>query len=95
MKNFLVEIVTPDTAVFSGEVAALQAPGSDGLFQVLADHAPLISTLGKGNIKLDFEDGTESKSYQIEGGVVEVLKNKAIVLIETLISGDIDKDEEE
>ena len=49
-----LEIVTPEHKVFSGEVVSVQLPGNEGLFQVLNNHAPIISTLTKGSVKVEF-----------------------------------------
>ena len=48
-----LEIITPETKIFSGEIEAVQLPGVDGLFQILNGHAPIISSLTKGNVKVD------------------------------------------
>jgi len=79
----LLEIVTPDQKVFEGEVNAVSFPGSDGEFQVLNSHAPLISSLGKGPVRISAAGKDEE--LIIDGGVVEVLNNKIIVLAESLI----------
>jgi F-type H+-transporting ATPase subunit epsilon len=76
-----LEILTPEKKLFSGEVYGVQLPGTDGLFEVLDKHAPLVSALGKGNIKV-LKDRTNTVSYTISGGFVEVLNNKASVLVE-------------
>ena len=52
-----LEIITPESNLFSGEVVAVQLPGKDGLFQVLNNHAPIISALTKGTIKVDLPPG--------------------------------------
>ena len=77
-----LEIITPETNLFSGEVVAVQLPGKDGLFQVLNSHAPIISTLEKGMVKLTGKDG--KMEFEITGGVIEVLNNKVIVLAESI-----------
>ena len=78
-----LEIITPDRKVFEGEVAIVTFPGSDGSFQVLNNHAPLVSLLKDGVVEYKT---TEKGSSQvaITGGVVEVLKNKVIVLADGL-----------
>ncbi len=76
-----LEILTPEKKIFSGNVYGVQLPGIDGLFEVLDKHAPLVSALGKGNLKI-LKDKTSSVNYQIQSGFVEVLDNKATVLIE-------------
>ncbi|HHG84080.1 MAG TPA: ATP synthase F1 subunit epsilon [Bacteroidetes bacterium] len=77
-----LEIITPDAIVFTGEVTSVTVPGADGMFQVLNNHAPIISTLIAGKIKFQAADGEQV--YDAEGGVVEVLKNKVIVLAERI-----------
>ncbi len=75
-----LEIVTPEKTLFSDEIKYVQVPGSKGKFGVLKNHAPLISTLGKGTIKVKQEDSSE-RLFEIEGGVIEVLKNNIIILL--------------
>jgi F-type H+-transporting ATPase subunit epsilon len=77
----VLEILTPEKKLYSGNVYGVQMPGIAGLFEVLDKHAPLVSALGKGNLKV-LETKTSSKNYSIDGGFVEVLNNKATVLIE-------------
>lgn len=79
----LLEVVTPDQKVFEGEATAVTFPGSDGEFQVLSNHAPMISALGKGKMKI-VSSGKE-ETVMIDGGVVEVLNNKVVVLAESVI----------
>jgi F-type H+-transporting ATPase subunit epsilon len=76
-----LEIITPDKKLFSGVVNEIQFPGSDGSFGVWNNHAPLIATLKKGIIKVTTDKHNE-ESYDINGGVVEILKNNVIVLAE-------------
>jgi F-type H+-transporting ATPase subunit epsilon len=76
----LLEIITPDKTIYSGEVTAVQFPGSEGSFGVLKNHSPFISTLKKGKIKVT--TGSTETEFEVKGGVVEVLKNKIIVLAE-------------
>lgn len=83
MSNFTLEIVTPEANVYEGMVQSVQVPGSQGSFQVLYNHAPIISTLGKGRLRLVDDNGKE-QVYHTEDGVIEVLKNKAIILVEKL-----------
>lgn len=77
-----LEIVTPDKALFSEEVRLVQVPGSKGSFEILHQHAPIISTLEQGRIRIVTPTGAE-KYFNITGGIVEVNKNKIIVLAET------------
>lgn len=75
-----LEILTPDKKVFEGEVIAVTVPGTLGSFQILKDHAPIISTLEDGPVII--KGNAHEQIVQIKGGVVEVLKNKIIVLAE-------------
>ena len=78
-----LEIVTPDQKVFEGEVVSVTFPGTDGSFQVLNNHAPLLSTLKKGLIV--YKDQKNEYDVMVDGGVVEVLNNKVIVLAEAIV----------
>ncbi|MFN4122839.1 MAG: ATP synthase F1 subunit epsilon [Flavobacteriales bacterium] len=76
-----LEIITPDKKLYEGEVKSIQLPGLDGSFGVLDNHAPLISALQKGKINI-VDKAQASISFEVNGGVVEVNKNKVIVLAE-------------
>lgn len=80
----LLEIISPDKELYSGEVINLNVPGSKGPFMILKNHAPIISTLEKGVIKILEKDG-KSNSIEVDGGVIEVKNNKIIVLAENAI----------
>ena len=80
----LLEILTPEKKLFSGNVQGVQLPGVDGLFEILDKHAPLVSALGIGNVKV-LQKGTASETYAIQGGFVEVIDNKATVLVEGVL----------
>ena len=73
-----LDILTADKTIFSGEVDSVTVPGSKGEFQVLKNHAAIISALNKGVVKIKSKEGEQK--FEINGGVVEVLKNKIIVL---------------
>jgi len=78
----LLEIIAPDQKLYSGEVDLVQVPGSKGSFEILKNHAPIISTLERGKIKIiDVKGGTTF--FEVDGGVIEAKKNKIIVLAET------------
>ncbi len=79
-----IEIITPDSTVFEGEIVSVRVPGKRGSFQVLKDHAPIISTLEKGPVVLVNTTGQESK-YDIDGGVIEVKDNNIILLAENIV----------
>ncbi len=76
-----LEILTPEKKLYSGEVYGVQLPGITGLFEVLDKHAPLVSALGKGNLKI-LKDKSHTEHYSIQSGFVEVLHNKVTVLVE-------------
>ena len=78
-----LEIITPDKKIFEGEVSVVTFPGSDGSFQVLNHHAPLVSLLKDGIVEYKTAEKGASQ-VSITGGVVEVLKNKVIVLADGL-----------
>jgi F-type H+-transporting ATPase subunit epsilon len=93
-----VEIITPEMDIFKGEAEAVQFPGLDGSFQVLSGHAPIISALVEGDLKVNltesFVSGDDTSALvttdgsdkvirvAIKGGVMEMLNNKVIVLAE-------------
>ena len=75
-----LEIITPDKKIYSGEVTSVSVPGTLGRFEMLKDHAPVISTLLNGQVKI--KDGEGVKTFEVTGGVVENLKNKIVILAE-------------
>lgn len=77
-----LEIITPEKKIFEGEVLAATFPGADGTFQILNDHAPLVSLLKDGVV--EYKSKELSEQIRITGGVVEVLKNKVILLADGL-----------
>ncbi len=77
-----LEILTPEKKLYSGEVYGVMLPGITGLFEILDKHAPLVSALGKGNLKILKDSKKNSESYSIQSGFVEVLNNKVTVLVE-------------
>ena len=77
-----LEILSPEKKVFSGNVYGIQLPGIEGSFEVLENHAPIIATLGKGKLKI-LKDKNTNELYDITGGFVEVLNNKASVVVES------------
>ncbi len=81
-----LEIITPDEKIFEGEVESTVFPGSDGTFQVLNGHAALISSLKAGEVKIVsiVDKKPKETHFTIDGGVVEVLNNKVVVLAESV-----------
>ena len=88
----LLEIITPEASLFKGEVNSVSLPGLDGVFQVLNNHAPIISALKKGELRFESTASVEATDYlvvsgttvsvQIKGGVAELNTQKLIVLAE-------------
>ena len=78
-----IEIITPDKSVYKGEIRSLKVPGKKGSFQVLKDHASIVSTLVEGKVAVTDMNGKESE-FNIRGGVVEVQKNIIILLAESV-----------
>ncbi len=76
-----LEILTPERKIFSGEVYGVQLPGIAGSFEVLEKHAPLVSALKAGRLKI-LKDKSSTTIYNIQSGFVEVINNKATVLVE-------------
>ena len=80
-----LEIITPDQKVFGGEATSVTFPGLNGSFEVLNHHSPLIGVLKAGPIVVR-QPGGAPTTYQVDGGVVEVLNNNVVVLAEALLS---------
>ncbi|MFN7300069.1 MAG: F0F1 ATP synthase subunit epsilon [Bacteroidia bacterium] len=74
-----VEILTPEKTLFSGEADIVTLPGANGSFQVLDQHAPMIANLGKGTVVVGSKQASEQ--FNVNGGLVEVLENRVIVLV--------------
>ena len=77
----ILEILTPVKKIFSGEVYGVQLPGIAGLFEVLDKHAPLVSALKAGKLKI-LVDKSTVEFYTIQSGFVEVINNTTTVLVE-------------
>jgi F-type H+-transporting ATPase subunit epsilon len=77
-----LEIITPEKKVFEGEVSSVLVPGSNGQFQMLENHASIISTLVNGKVKVKSKDG--EVAYEVRGGVVEMTDNKIVILAESV-----------
>ena len=74
-----VELLTPDKTLFSGEAEVISLPGVNGSFQLLDSHAPMIANLKAGIIEI--KDNNQTQNFEIKSGLVEVLKNKVVVLV--------------
>ena len=73
-----VQIITPDRNLYDGKADLVTVPGSGGSIGILNNHAPLVSSLKKGEVKVILNK--KEQFFKIDGGVVEVLKNKVVVL---------------
>lgn len=80
-----LEILTPEKKIFEGDVSIATFPGSDGSFQVMDNHAPLISLLKEGVVAYKAKE--TNNSIHITGGVVEVLNNKVVLLADGIAAG--------
>ncbi len=74
-----LDILTPDKALFSGQITSIILPGSKGQFEILNNHAAIVSSLEKGTIKVKTVDG-RAEMFEVNGGVVEAMDNKIVVL---------------
>ncbi|RYY57103.1 MAG: ATP synthase F1 subunit epsilon [Chitinophagaceae bacterium] len=83
-----LEILTPDRKLYSGEVYGVQMPGISGSFEVLEKHAPLVSALKAGRVKVLKDKNNHVSFFDIQGGFVEVLNNKVTVLVEGAVAVD-------
>jgi F-type H+-transporting ATPase subunit epsilon len=78
-----IEIITPDKKVYDGEIKSVRVPGKKGSFQVLKDHAPIISTLENGIVRMIDMENNEL-TFNISGGVIEVKANNVILLADSV-----------
>jgi len=74
-----LEIITPEKKVFEGEVTSVQLPGVTGKFEILNNHAPIISSLTEGKVRV-IDANNNTAHFDINGGVIEMQNNKVIVL---------------
>ncbi len=87
MSTFTAQILTPEGTLYEGEVTGVKMPGSQGSFEVKANHAPIVSTLDEGEVLVRKADG--DTNYTISGGFVEVAKNKLTLLAESVIEQEV------
>ena len=81
---FTLKVVTPTEVVFEGDVTSVTAPGGKGYLGILKNHAPLVTTIEKGNLSFRSPDG-KTQSLKVEGGFLEVLKNRVLVLTDKIV----------
>jgi len=81
-----LEILTPEKRLYSGDVHGVQLPGIAGSFEVLDRHAPLVSALGKGTVKVLVDrNGQDTQRFEVTGGFIEVLDNRVSLLVEGVL----------
>ena len=76
-----ISVLSPDREIFRGVIQSVKVPGVTGQFEILAHHAPLVSALGDGNVRIRKSDGTDM-SFRIKKGFIEVLYNKISLLVQ-------------
>jgi len=81
-QNLNLKIITPTEEVFSGSITGVTAPGADGYFGVLVNHAPLVTSLQVGEVKVNMGEGAK-KVFAISSGFVEVSANNIIILADS------------
>ena len=76
-----ITVLSPDQEIFQGSITSVKVPGVGGQFEILNNHAPLVSALGEGEVRI-LKDGGEKMTFSIEKGFVEVLSNEVALLVQ-------------
>ena len=76
-----ITVLTPDKEVFEGTISSVKVPGIGGQFEILSNHAPIVSALGSGEVRL-IKQGGERMTFSIEKGFIEVLRNNVSLLVQ-------------
>lgn len=76
-----ITVLTPDKDVFAGPITSVKVPGIEGQFEILKNHAPLVSALANGPVRI-IKQGGEKLTFTIEKGFIEVLRNEVSLLIQ-------------
>lgn len=74
-----LEIIKPDAELYKGDVVSVQVPGANGLFEILNDHMPIVSTLTEGKVRV-IDTNNKTEYFEITGGVIEMNNNIITVL---------------
>ncbi len=85
MEDLYLEIITPERILYDGPVGLVEVPGASGRFVLLRDHAPIISTLVRGSVRVIGKDGYDHK-FQCRQGVLECHDNHTVILMDELVS---------
>lgn len=92
-KTYHAQLLTPEGSRFDGDVVSVRVPGSNGNFQMLHNHAPIVSSLGIGKITIK-QEGADELNFAVSGGFVEMSENHLTILAEKAEkSTDIDVEE--
>ena len=75
-----VKIIKPDSTLYDGEASVVDLPGTGGRFEILNDHAPIISSLRHGTLRIVTAEG--EKSFEIRGGVIKGEHNDLTILVQ-------------
>jgi F-type H+-transporting ATPase subunit epsilon len=73
-------MLTPEKEIFQGEIKSVKVPGTNGSFEILNNHAPIVAALAKGEVRI-IDNGGEKKCYNIQQGFIEVIKNEVSLLV--------------
>ena len=76
-----VTITKPDSTLYDGEAKLVQLPGTGGLFEILNNHAPIVSSLARGTVRLVLDDNSE-QTFDIRGGVAKGQQNELLILVQ-------------
>jgi len=76
-----ITVLTPDKEIYQGEITSVKVPGVGGQFEILKNHAPLVSALGEGAVRLKVS-GSQDMNFSIEKGFIEVLNNEVSLLVQ-------------
>lgn len=76
-----VKITKPDSILYDGEAKLVQLPGTGGLFEILDNHAPIISSLSKGTLRL-IDTADQEQTFDIRGGVIKGQQNELLILVQ-------------
>ncbi len=79
-----LSVLTPEQEIFTGAVTSVKVPGIGGQFEILSNHAPLVSALDKGEVRIKTAEGKVEK-FEIAGGFIEVLKNEVSLLVQRVV----------
>lgn len=77
----VINVLSPDEEIFSGEITSVKVPGTTGQFEVLQNHAPIVAALAEGSVRIKKANG-EALNFDIKKGFIEVLYNEVSLLVQ-------------